>query len=745
MNNQKFKKTIEEYSELFFYITISVLFIFFSFLFLGYDFKLGFSNDHTFQMNQIYSEYIRIIQKSLEAKTPIFYSWNSYLGGNFYAAKAYYCTGDLLVIIAALIFKNLKATSFLLFESIFCIYLSAILINIYLKLINIDKKHVRIIFSLIYSLGGCTLIYLQYPMFLRFYAVLPLLFIGVEIYLQYNKLFLFSLSVTLLLLQNYYLMVPTTLFLPIYFLLRSNVLDGDIKFNPYKYLSNSLKLILSYVIGLAVSAVLILPAFNFITASDRLSYNEINNLLFWPFKTILSFIYYTIIPMHTTFVDQPFSVYLNTENPGVTNYFSLYIGSIGLIGLISFFTNKEEKKVAYILTLVILLLANLFLPICSLLHLGTTPTLRFTFILFFYIFTLSAKGLNDYKQKTDTYVKYTVIFIFVITILLFLIKSLEFDFNLFIVILFVLIVILFELKLLNKQKLLTVLVLVELTIYGTYYVSLHPFEKYNDDLNESSFNYYVEQDGDKLFRIAIPSDEIAPNGATNINLNYPLTYNYMGLSAYDTTYEYSLEQFIDISGSKFANNIIDSNNEDLYQLLGVKYIAVNPSKDVNESEYDFVYKLGNLNVYKLKDYNHLGHTYSSFTKDKKTNNWNDVLIVDDELYKLTNDIKKSEKQQLIIDEQVSDNNFIGHIDLPSKQVLLISIPYDLGWKIKDNGGYIKTYSVDGGLTGLILESGYHEIEAWYQPQGFKTGFILTSIGIIGYMLLIAIDRKISKK
>ena len=76
---------------------------------------------------------------------------------------------------------------------------------------------IRILFSLVYALGGFAIIYLGTYMFHRFFALLSLLFYCLERCRNDKELVGFAIIVALLFLQNYELMFSTSLFLVLYY------------------------------------------------------------------------------------------------------------------------------------------------------------------------------------------------------------------------------------------------------------------------------------------------------------------------------------------------------------------------------------------------------------------------------------------------------------------------------------------------------------------------------------------------
>lgn len=134
-----------------------------------------------------------------------------YLGTDFYSAMGYYCTGDLFLPLL-LLFRN-KVELGLTFETMLCVYISATLFYILLKKIGINKSSTLVYISLMYAFSGQVFQFVGNYMFHRFYAFLPLLFIGLFDYFKNDRVTWFIIGTTILFLQSSYLMFPTLIFL----------------------------------------------------------------------------------------------------------------------------------------------------------------------------------------------------------------------------------------------------------------------------------------------------------------------------------------------------------------------------------------------------------------------------------------------------------------------------------------------------------------------------------------------------
>lgn len=107
-----------------------------------------------------------------------------------------------------------------------------------------------------------------------------------------------------------------------------------------------------------------------------------------------------------------------------------------------------------------------------------------------------------------------------------------------------------------------------------------------------------------------------------------------------------------------------------------------------------------------------------------------------EFSKVMSDLKKEQFQVL----ESKEGYIKGSYKAEKKKTLLITVPYDKGWKIKCNG---KTIKADSGQTFITLKvkKGNNKIEMRYISPGFYEGIILTIIGI----LLFAVWQRVEKR
>ena len=71
----------------------------------------------------------------------------------------------------------------------------------------------------------------------------------------------------------------------------------------------------------------------------------------------------------------------------------------------------------------------------------------------------------------------------------------------------------------------------------------------------------------------------------------------------------------------------------------------------------------------------------------------------------------------------------------------MNIPYDEGFIIKVDGNKINYKSVNKGLIGFKINSGYHDIEIEYKAPYKNIGIILSVIGFAWFGIYIFIEKR----
>lgn len=85
---------------------------------------------------------------------------------------------------------------------------------------------------------------------------------------------------------------------------------------------------------------------------------------------------------------------------------------------------------------------------------------------------------------------------------------------------------------------------------------------------------------------------------------------------------------------------------------------------------------------------------------------------------------------------VSDDTVRGTLSMDKEGLLIISIPYEKGWKVQINGEEQKPELFADCFMSFSLEAGEYEIVMTYTPYGVWAGAFLSvvSLGILGYLI-----------
>lgn len=146
-----------------------------------------------------------------------------------------------------------------------------------------------------------------------------------------------------------------------------------------------------------------------------------------------------------------------------------------------------------------------------------------------------------------------------------------------------------------------------------------------------------------------------------------------------------------------------------------------------------------------------GDTSTSFSNAKRGYFLDLGLLNTNEEYVLTNDTTTRDIQvqvfrfniksmKSLIDKIKSDSDmhmrgfndtYINYgINVKNKGKIILTLPYDKGWKVEVDGKIVNTEKVLDFFLAFDGEEGSHTIVARYTPPGFKMGLIFTICGII---------------
>ena len=94
---------------------------------------------------------------------------------------------------------------------------------------------------------------------------------------------------------------------------------------------------------------------------------------------------------------------------------------------------------------------------------------------------------------------------------------------------------------------------------------------------------------------------------------------------------------------------------------------------------------------------------------------------------------KQAYQELSQEPMTVENYSSGHVTASvttNGGLLVTSIPYDPGWKLKVDGVAVTPSSFGDALLAFDLGAGTHTLEFNYTPQGFRLGFLISAISLL---------------
>lgn len=96
-------------------------------------------------------------------------------------------------------------------------------------------------------------------------------------------------------------------------------------------------------------------------------------------------------------------------------------------------------------------------------------------------------------------------------------------------------------------------------------------------------------------------------------------------------------------------------------------------------------------------------------------------------------------------DRYSSTHLSGQIAATQAGVMLMTIPFDEGWRVRVDGQRVETFAVSEGLLAFELQQGLHQISLTYRPVGFWTGLAVTLSAIILLVCLAILIRRRREK
>ena len=115
----------------------------------------------------------------------------------------------------------------------------------------------------------------------------------------------------------------------------------------------------------------------------------------------------------------------------------------------------------------------------------------------------------------------------------------------------------------------------------------------------------------------------------------------------------------------------------------------------------------------------------------------DAYLLDTDVLKEALDILSANHMENVV---VEDNTISGALSLQDEGRLILSVPYEKGWKIYVNGELTSPELFADCFISIPLETGDYEIEMVYTPYGLWAGIAISFVSL-SILLFIILKRK----
>lgn len=712
-----------------------------------------------------HEEFFRLLDNGL----PL-WSWNFFLGANFWGSKSLTIVGDVFAWIAYFLNQRLNhLTMSMTYAMVFKFIVGYT--GFYLLSKSFTRKPlIRLLMALTYVFSGWSTTFIEQTYFTSFYMLLPFMFYGVELFLEKKSILVYVTFTALLILSNFYFFWPAALLLLIYWIYRYLILY-EFKFG--KFMIASIQMLGLTLLSLSISAIVWLPGIIHLLSSSRLG-NFLNEYSSWAPLNIVSFFVFSFIPVLK---------YLDGFLKDTWYYFNqmgLYYGSFSilLIPQILFIFKTKKEKIINLILLVFLYALMLSPKIGFIFHF--TYSLRYTFIITFMGMIVVTQLLDQIDRINKVVLLMTELaivagFFVLTTMLLPTIYPEGLPTNLL------------ELELLKTILICTIAYTVLMLIYSYKKIS-RPFWKQiilsliifigifeiftqgqaalkSQDTLQDQYQppYLMSVDYDKSVEYIKSIDtgfyRVYQNNGYLSNIN--LLYDYKSISTYDSVFQYSMSNFLDWARLyPYTNWEFRFNEPAFNQIMNVRYAIIDQSIGENYMSDEWyaeeLQRFGNYRVLKFKAETAMAFTYNQYDryatiKDYIKNNeqyflyemgdfLNQTLYIEDsvQIDNLTTYASQEEFERVYFNPVAYSQNWMEFdIDISEQRLIFFSIPFDKGWKITNQSGESVAYfEVQGGFIGLALDAGLHNLEFKFTPQGFIDGKNISIAGSIVFVILL---------
>ena len=304
------------------------------------------------------------------------WSWSIGYGSDLFGTYAYYVLGDLFDYISLLFPLNKLELVFnlLIVLRLYCVGIAFIL---YAKKMNFSKN-ATILGSISYAFSGFVMMSaIKHPYFINPLIIIPLAFICIENMLENKKKYLFSIIVAIAVISNFYFAYMIAIISILYAVLRYFEVNRKRRINFSSYFIN---LIVYFLIGILISAIVLFPTLYSIFTSSRIAGDSTKPIMF-----LYSIQYYFNL------------IYSSISSGSYPMWTILTLPILTFMLLPIFLRNRRRYTTYFYMTIIFFIM--LFFPVVGLVMNGfTSISNRWTLIFAFMSSIVICVGFDNIKK-----------------------------------------------------------------------------------------------------------------------------------------------------------------------------------------------------------------------------------------------------------------------------------------------------------------------------------------------------------
>lgn len=701
----------------------------------------------------------------------IWWNWNTDLGANFIGSYAFYLLGSpffwLTIPLPSVAVPYTLGPLLALKIAVAALTAFAYISHF------VRKKEYAILGALLYAFSSYSIYDIFFNHFHEPMAMFPLILIGMEELLTKDRKFIFAITVFINALVNYNFFVGEVVFVIIYFIVRAASGAWQLTFKKF------LNLAFEAVLGFALSSFLIVPAVlailgnprtsNFLTGWNLLVYN-------WPQR----------------YLDIIHSVFFPQDLPSAPNFFpdsnakwssvAAWLPMFSMTGVIAFII---EKRGSWLRRIILICFA------CAL-----VPGLNSMFVLFndayyarwFYMGVLMlalATSIAFQNPRTDCrrgYI-YTTVITLAFALAIGLIPQFDSSKNLTSIgleadvmryLAYILIVglglILLGFIMANFRqgtrkfaRVAIIALVITTSVYGNIFVATGKTYGWDGKwFKETAIDgaQNLKYDRSTFTRIDVL------NGIDNQGMFFKIPT----MNAFQSVVPASIMEFYNTIGvTRDVGSRPDTTFEALRPFLSVKYLFDHSNADTTHmAGWEKVGTQLGFTQWENTNFIPMGFTYDKYMTRQEFNACsrkdfaliNAILLDDEQIkkygnifeeYMASNDhdfsdqklsVECSYRKEHTCSEFSYDNDgFSAKIDLPSKNLVFFSVPYDDGWKAYVNSEPVEIEKVNLGFMAVACDSGTSDIRFVYRTPGLYAGIAITGGAVIVFVIYFWFEKK----